>query len=241
MPVNWQRTVLRAMGARERGLEVTEVRDVLPWYRRVDVRAPGFLRDLEVFPTIWIRLWVPELDGSGRLRQRGYTLVDPDPGSETFALEFVMHEPAGPASHWAQRVQPGDRAEFAFTPSRLEPSRDIGHYLLIGDSSAIPAINSLLRWKPPEARATVLLGDPHADAVSLIESPSNVELHHVDSSEELIGRLPGLGADLDGTYAWAAGERALVTAVRKIVRGDWKLPKDRQHTQYYWIAGRPFG
>ena len=72
--------------------------DLLPWYRRVQLLAPGFVRELERFSTTWVRLWVPGLHGSAGVQQRAYTVVDPDPQAGTFALEFVLHQPAGPAA-----------------------------------------------------------------------------------------------------------------------------------------------
>lgn len=241
MSPNWQRAVLHAMGAREHPIEVTDVEDLLPWYRRITISAPGFLRDRELFPTVWIRLWVPDLERPTVQRQRGYTLVDPDPQTETFGLEFVLHEPAGAASQWARNVRVGDAAEISFTPAKLLPDPTIGTFVLVGDSSAIPGINSLLDYLPAATAARVVLADPHEEAERLLRLRPGVELTRVDDGAELATVLRGLSVDPADTYAWAAGERREMTAVRQAIRKEWGVPRERQHVQAYWIRGRPFG
>ncbi|MEV2277389.1 siderophore-interacting protein [Nocardiopsis sp. NPDC049922] len=242
MALNIQRTILRAIGAREQPVTVTAVDDVLPWYRRVHFSAPEFLSGLEVFPTVWIRLWVPSLDDPTVLRQRGYTLVDPDPAAGTFALEFVLHQPAGAAARWAETVRVGDSAEIAFTPARIDPDPAIGTYVIGGDASALPAINSLLDHIPDHATAHVVFTDPHDDAAELpFRTRENTRLSIVRTGAEQLRLLRALDVDADDVYAWGAGERSDVSGMRQLFRREWALPKHRQHTQYYWIRGKTTG
>ena len=46
----------------------------------------GLLQKIPVHPTMWVRGW---FESGGSLHQRGYTLVDPDPESDTFDIEFL--------------------------------------------------------------------------------------------------------------------------------------------------------
>ena len=240
MAINWQRTVMRAMGAREQVVTVKQVERVLPWYLRITFSAPEFMKDLELFPTIWIRLWVRDLDDPSALRQRGFTLVDPDPVAGTFALEFVIHEPTGPAASWAIGATPGDTVEIAITPSKLMPDPGISRFILVGDATAIPAMNSFLEYLPQETQTDVVLADPHHDAESLLRLRADSRLTRV-APTGLAQALRDLAPDLEDTYIWVGGERWAITQIRGVVRREWKLPKDRQHTQYYWIEGKPFG
>lgn len=231
---------MRALGARERTVTVERVERVLPWYLRITFSAPEFLRELELFPTIWIRIWVHDLDDPTALRQRGFTLVDPDPVAGTFALEFVLHEPTGPAATWALGAEPGDTLEVAITPSKLIPDPRISRFIFVGDATAIPAINSLLDYVPQATQTDVVLADPHHDAESLLRLRDDTRVTRV-APKELAQSLRDLAPDLSDTYVWAAGERWAITQIRGVVRREWKLPKERQHTQYYWIEGKPFG
>lgn len=233
---------MRMIGAREQPIRVSSVEDLLPWYRRISFTAPDFMRDLEVFPTIWVRLWVPSLEDPAAMKQRGYTLVDPDPAAGTFAMDFVMHEPTGPAAHWAMHANPGDPVEIAFTPATLTPDPGIGTFVLLGDSTAVPGINSLLEYLPASTTVRVILADDHEDADQLpLRLREGVELTLVRNSTEQLTALRSLELDLDDTYVWAAGERKAIAATREVLRKQWRLPKERQHTQYYWIEGKPFG
>lgn len=176
------------------------------------------------------------------MRQRGFTLVDPDPVAGTFSMEFMIHEPTGPAATWALHARPGDPVEIAFTPAKLVPDPDIGRFVLLGDSTAVPGINSLLDYLPASASVEVILSDRHEDADRLpLRLREGAALTLVQSSAEQLAALRSLDLDLTDTYVWAAGERKVIAATREIVRKEWRLPKDRQHTQYYWIEGKPFG
>lgn len=105
-------------------------------------RVPGRLR---AYPPMWIRLWIPSIDIEGKVVQRGYTLVDPDPIMGTFSLDFVLHEPVGAAGFCAENAQQrghgggGLHPEAFRTQNRnleLRPGR--GHFGAAGDQLAAP-------------------------------------------------------------------------------------------------------
>lgn len=242
MAANWQRGYMRLLGAREQAITVTEVEDILPWYRRITFSGPAFINSIELYPSAWVRLWVPSLDDPSTLRQRGYTLVNPDKASGTFALDFVLHEPVGAASNWAKNARLGETVEIATSLAKLKLDTALENYLLLGDATAIPAINSLIDALPETAQITVIIQDEHPDAAALpIRKTPNASLTIVKTSGELIDSLLAKTPDHASSYVWAAGERKVVARIREIVRKQWQLPKAQQHTQYYWIEGKPFG
>src|SRR5688500_9807416 len=87
-------------GAAEHTLTVVAVEDLTPHYPRITFDAPSFFDGQPIRPAEWVRLWVPDPLRPGREPMRGYTLVAPDPATRRVGLEFVLHEPAGPASTW---------------------------------------------------------------------------------------------------------------------------------------------
>jgi len=239
---NWQRGVLRAMRVKNHPIEVVEVTDLTPWYRRVRVHAPGFLGALEPYPTMWVRLWVPSLKRD-MLVQRGYTIVDPDPASGTFCLDFVLHEPEGAAARWARNAAVGTAAEVAYTPQRLVLDPSLSAIVLAGDATAVPAIESVLAALPDGAEPHVIIQDDHPDRLRLggarPRSVTWVDTH--PDGRGVVDAIAALGLGRSGTYVWAAGERRLVKAVREHARADLGLPREQQHTQYYWITGKDAG
>ena len=159
-----------------------------------------------------------------------------------FDIDFVLHYPAGAATAWALAAAPGQSVEIAFTPAKLTPDHNLGSYLLIGDATAVPAIISLINYLPVTSNITVLLQDEHPDAAQLpIPHRANVTVSLIAKPSELTAEVSKLKLDPDNSYVWVAGERKIVAAIREIVRKNWRIVKSNQHTQYYWIEGKPFG
>jgi ATP-binding cassette subfamily B protein IrtA len=246
MAANWQRGVLKAMGVKNHPVEVVEVTDLTPWYRRIRLSAPGFLDDLVVHPTIWLRLWVPSLTRD-KLVQRGYTIVEPDVDEGLFSLDFVLHEPTGAAASWARDAVPGDRAEVAHTPQRLAIDPQTRLLVLAGDTTALPAIATLLESAPVDAVKHVVIQDDHDDHHRLpLPTDAGTTVSWAAHDPAGAGVVDALRASLPTdvpreTYVWAAGERKLVKAVREFARGPLGIDRHRQHTQYYWIEGHDAG
>ncbi|HZU49001.1 MAG TPA: siderophore-interacting protein, partial [Mycobacterium sp.] len=136
----WQGAVLKLWRPGEYRLTVTGRREISPHYLRLSFDAGGLLADNSLHPTMWVRLWFP---GGNKLHQRGYTLVNPDPGADTVDIEFALHD--GIASQWAREAQPGDTIEATVLGSKfaLPEPRPTG-YVIVGDTASLPAINSLL-------------------------------------------------------------------------------------------------
>ncbi|WP_217181103.1 siderophore-interacting protein [Streptomyces sp. AC495_CC817] len=246
MAANWQRGVMRLMRIANHPVEVVGIRDFTPWYRRIEFRSP-LAEALDVFPTLWLRLWVPHpAKGEGFVVQRGYTFVRVDAETRTFSLDFVLHDVAGPAGDWARAAAPGDRLEAALTPARIEIPDGTTTLVLAGDSTALPAINTWLETVPAEVQTHVLLEEEHDD---------RVELPHIERERgtwEWVAREGDRGTALsrairdavspgDGVYAWAAGEKTLVKNVRVAVREHLGLDRSRHFTQFYWIEGKATG
>lgn len=254
---NWQRGMLRLMRVANHPVTVTQIEDLTPWYRRITFSAPDLVRDLEVFPTLWLRLWVPHPEKPGEVVQRGYTFTEVRPEAGTFALEFVLHEAAGPAGDWAKNVAIGEVREVALTPR--EPVLPVGvtSLVLVGDVTALPAINSWLpQWAShdddgPQAQPaiTVLVEDPHplADLQQLPRAATHAPLdwHWVSQDgppgAALAARLTELVQPGEPHYLWGAGEKGLVKAVREVAKGHLNLDRAHQFSQFYWIEGKATG
>ncbi|HEX4246219.1 MAG TPA: siderophore-interacting protein [Pseudonocardia sp.] len=92
----WERVALKAFGVSTYRAEVESVAELTGWYRRITFSSTASVDLLPVFPTLWLRLWAPRTGGEPAL-QRAYTLVDVDAATGRFALDFVLHDAAGPA------------------------------------------------------------------------------------------------------------------------------------------------
>jgi ATP-binding cassette subfamily B protein IrtA len=234
--IGWQRALVRLLSAGERVVRVTGVEDLLPSYRRVHLLAPGFLRELAPHPTTSVRLRVPDVRTS-TLRQRSCTVVDPDLRSGTFALDVVLHEPAGPAGRWAQHVAGGDVVEMTAARGHLALDPTLTTSVLVGDLSSLAAVNSVLLALPPRARTHVVLVGTPGTAAHVRRRPGTTVDVVRDEAEQL-ACLGALEPDRDDCFLWAAGERHQVDAVAALARRGWRLPPQRCHAERYWVRSR---
>lgn len=212
--------VVRAMGSMETKLTVLGREEIAPSYLRLEMDDGGLLARRSPHPTMWLRLWFAD---GGRGHQRAFTLVDADVCAGRFSLEFALHE--GAASDWARQCLPGDTIRASLLGSK--PPWDLrgrrgrrtaissetpfsGRTLVIGDSAALPAINSLLE--------------------SLGEAPAEVWLEHRLPEDR---QLPlHEGVNVSGHRVHRGDDS---TGVRAVLESRWAQrppsPRDR-----YWIA-----
>lgn len=240
-----QGTLLRAFGANEHVLRVDGAMDVVPGFRRVRFSSTDLFDEFRPGPTDFLRLWFPDPVDADLEVQRGYTIVDADLDAGTFAIDFVMHEPAGPAATWAGRCQPGDElaatvyGSQAFEIGDPEPAG----VLLVGDASSIPAINSILAVVPDHLPVELFLewGELTEHAIPLGDHPK-LALHRVRRRpgattipDELAGR------DWSDWKAWIGAERSTTKAVKAALIDQHGFPKTMVKATAYWIHGRSFG
>lgn len=172
----------------------------------------------------------PHFDGE-RPIARDYTPVRWDAAKGQLVLEFALHD-HGPAAEWARTAQLGQWAGVAGPRGSMVIPMGFAWHWLLGDDSALPAVERRLAELPPEARVTVRLKVAQADRRPLA-SAAQVDLQWVDDLAEAAAALP-LPAE-DG-YIWAAGEHTEMAAVRTVVK-DKGASLKRMRISAYWKRG----
>ncbi|WP_432087087.1 ABC transporter ATP-binding protein/permease [Streptomyces sp. bgisy095] len=236
--------IMRAYGARDHEATVTGTELLAPHFLRVRMTSPTLLRDVVVAPAAYVRFWMPDPDDPEVEHQRGYTLTEADPATGTFAVDFVLHDPAGPASTWARRAEPGTGVRVTTLGSTrfdLPPDLPAG-YLLIGDAASIPAINGILGTLPPEVPVELYL-EEHRETDRLIPLVGHprADVHWVPRRGEtsLAAAIPD--RDWSDWYAWATPESGSLKHLRARLRDEFGFPRGETHAQAYWYHGRAFG
>ncbi|MEU5078140.1 MULTISPECIES: siderophore-interacting protein [Streptomyces] len=233
----WEGAVLRLLRAKDFVLTVLETEDVTPHYRRLRLSDGGLLAATGVHPTMWVRLWFTD---QGRPHQRAYTLVDPDPATGTFGLEFALHE--GVASDWARTARPGDTVEATVQGTGFQdPDPAPSHLVAIGDPASLPAVNSLLAALGPAPATVWFEGDPAG--LPCRAEPGRHEIRPVprrDAGAHLVERvraeLPAVLAGTPHPYVWIACDTATTRTLAAYVRKELGVPKQRVHALGYWRA-----
>lgn len=236
--------MLRAYGIQYHTATVVGSEQTSPRMRRVWLTAPTLFAEIDIEPTAWLRIWFPAADGSDKQFQRGYTIAEVNSETGDFAVDFVLHEPAGPASAWAQRARAGEEIEVASFGSRgfAIPEDLPAGYLLIGDSASIPAINSILRALPRHVSVEVYLEQHHDDdlLIPLAEHPlARVRWVPRTSEQAMAAALET--RDWSNWYCWAGPESKALKHIRARVKEDFGFPKSEFYQQAYWAIGRAMG
>ena len=226
----WQGAVLKLMRAGDYQLTVTGRREISPRYLRLSFDAGGMLVHHAVHPTMWIRIWFA--DG----HQRGYTLVDPNPETDSFDLEFALHE--GCASDWARTAQPGDTVEATVLGSKFAiPDPPPNGYVIVGDTASLPAINSLLESIADTPARVFLQACCDDDKYLPVARPDVVTwVHHKDDCDSLLEAVRSAAFDAADHFGWVACNTQTTRSVAKVLREDFGIPKKSIKAQAYWVA-----
>jgi NADPH-dependent ferric siderophore reductase len=223
--------VLKALGANDYRLTVTSVQSVSDRYLRLGFSAGGLLAHHPLHPTQWIRMWFPDEDG--KLLQRGYTLVDPDPGEDRFDVEFALHN--GPAALWAEKATPGDVIDATVMGSKFAlPETSPAEYLVFGDTASLPAINSLLNAIGDAPARVWLEWQYESDTTLPVHAGPGAEvtwLPRVNYGQLLRERAEELTCAADA-FGWVACDGQTTRAITKTLKTKHGLTAVK--AQAYW-------
>ncbi len=235
----WQGAVLKLFGADDYELTVTGSERVTDEFLRIGFTGGGLLTDRPLHPTMWLRLWFE--NKHGKLHQRGYTLVDPDPATDSFWIEFAMHD--GAATRWARDVRPGDTIGASFLGSKFAiPEPAPSGWLIAGDTAALPAINSLLDEISSTghgAPATIWLEYTHDSdrslPIRLRDHDTIAWVRRERDGAALVEAVRAAAVDATGQFGWVALDTKSTRAVVASFRNDYGLTKKAVKSQAYWV------
>ena len=192
---------------------------------------------------------------------RTYTTGAVRPGECEIDIDFFIHHPAGPASSWAASAAPGDRILVSGPDVRADdrrhgiqwrPAEPPAVVLLLGDETAIPAINGIVASLGADTRGTVIVeADDRSSCPPIENVPAGVTVRHVTRDRgrpgEALGAAVASWAVSDahearsagtGFAAWIAAESSAVSGLSAAV-AESGIPRERIHRQGYWrVEGR---
>jgi NADPH-dependent ferric siderophore reductase len=174
-----------------------------------------------------------DADGAEPVR-RDYTPRRFSREERTLTIEFALHG-HGKASEWARNAVVGQRAVIGGPRGSMIIPAEFDWHLLVGDSTALPAISRRLEELPQGARAlVVVLAD--ADDQREFNSRAEVDVKWVASTEELVAALRALALPAGTGFAWGGGEAKAMTQVRQVLNEKGQ-PRELTRVSAYWKQG----
>lgn len=194
-------------------------------------------------------------DGEAIVRDytpRAFRAVGASGGPE-LDLDLVLHGDAGPASAWAARAALGDELVVAGPRGSSLLPESATSFLLGADETALPAVArwlTLLAADRPDARVRVLAEVAGAqdeimlvgaDGTALRPAADVTWLHRgaapAGTSGALEGAVRALGPLDGGCFVWFGGEAGSLLGVRRYLRHELGLLRDRAEASGYWRRG----
>ncbi|HXY66755.1 MAG TPA: ABC transporter ATP-binding protein/permease [Mycobacterium sp.] len=245
MARGFQGAMLRGFGARDHTAAVIETVQIAPHFVRIRMESPTLFEDAQAEPAAWLRFWFPDPEGSKTEFQRAYTISEADVPAGRFAVDILLHGPAGPASSWARTVEPG--ATIAVMSLMGSSRFDIldeqpAGYLLIGDSASIPGMNGIIGVVPDDVPIEMYLEQHHDnDTLIPLGQHPRLQVHWIRRRDEKSLAAAIENRDWSNWYTWATPEATTLKHVRTRLRDEFGFPKSEIHAQAYWSAGRAMG
>jgi NADPH-dependent ferric siderophore reductase len=211
---------------------VVRGRSLTPRMRRVTVGGPGLAgfgsRDLA---DERIKLLLPR-DGE-RPISRTLTVRRFDREAGELDIDIALHD--GPAADWSRHARTGDEVGIMGPTGGYEPA---DRMLIAGDEAALPAIATIAERLAPGARADVLVEVADTDARIELDSRADLGVRWLDRDGPAGAALAQAVLDYRWpdapVHVWAAGEAFAMRAIRRHVRDDLRLPRERFQVVGYW-------
>ena len=157
-------------------------------------------------------------------------------------VDFVVHGDEGLAGPWAARARPGDPVTFLGPGGGYAPDPEAPWHLFVGDDAALPAIAAAVESLPPGAVAHAFVEVPGpADEQQIVTDADlrltwvhrgAAELTDTVRAAHAAGRLP-----TGVPHAFLHGEASVVRELRRWVRAELGVDKDRLSASGYWRRG----
>jgi NADPH-dependent ferric siderophore reductase len=173
---------------------------------------------------------------------RTYTVRKWDKAAREISIDFVYHGDEGVAGPWAANVQPGELVRFAGPGGAYAPAHDADWHLLAGDESALPAISAAVERLAPGARAHVFLEVEGPEEEQQFKSAADLTVSwiHRDGArigERLVAAVRGFDFPAGDVHAFVHGEAGFVRDLRRLLRFEHEVPKERLSISGYWRVG----
>ncbi len=225
------------MTARYLVATVARIEAVSAAFVRITFSVPGFVSSGFADEWVWIFFGEP---GDHKLR-RNYSIRAIRPHIDEIDIDFILHAD-GLAVDWARAAQPGDELVWGDVDGSYCPPADTDWRLIVADGAGLPALARIVEELPTGARAIVVAEVFDEADRQTWQTAGDVEITWLHRSGA--GRTPSRLAEAvrmfpeppGRGYYWMAGETRTVRAVRRYLRHERGIARERYALTGYWIT-----
>lgn len=174
---------------------------------------------------------------------RTYTLINLDPETGDFDVDFVTHGDSGLAAPWARAAEVGEKLGFLGPGGAWGPAADYEHFVLAGDESAAPAISAGLKRLPAGATATAYIEIEADDRTFDLPTREGVEVNWVVRNGAIHGTELSRAVREAGTPAgkktswFIHGVAEMIKEMRRFLFVESEIPREDVSISGYWRLG----
>ncbi|MFD3520821.1 siderophore-interacting protein [Streptomyces sp. NPDC058653] len=174
---------------------------------------------------------------------RTYTVREWNPAAGEITIDFVVHGDEGLAGPWAAAARPGETVRFLGPGGSYAPDPAADWHLFVGDESALPAIAASVERAPEGARIHAFVEIEGPEEEQKIAAPAGAEivwLHRGERpvGEALVAAVRALDFPAGDVHAFVHGEAGFVKELRRHLRHDRQVPRERLSISGYWRLGQ---
>ena len=193
--------------------------------------------------TVVLPEWGPEgplLEaGQSMPPSRTYTPRSWDAARRELTVEFMLHS-EGLASTWARSAEPGDVMAVTLPGGPYTIDETADWYLIAGDESALPAIETILEDLPSGKPAYVIaeVGDASEERKLLAASVTWLHQHEeAEAGAALEQAVRDFEAPAGDGRVWVGCEADVMRSIRKHLLFEHGFERSQIHTHGYWKKG----
>lgn len=190
--------------------------------------------------------WGPEgpvlAEGQQMPPSRTYTPRSYDAAKQELVVEFMLHG-EGLASTWAKNAKPGDALAVTLPggPYAVQPA---DWYLIGGDESALPAIETILEELPSGSQAHVFVevGSGEDERPLAAASVTWLQRNGSESGRALEQAVRAFEAPVGEGRVWVGCEAEVMRDIRRHLLFERNFEREAIHTHGYWkrdVANHP--
>jgi NADPH-dependent ferric siderophore reductase len=176
--------------------------------------------------------------------RRRYTVRRWDPAARRLTIDFVVHGDDGIAGSWARSATPGAVLVLEGPSGGYRPDPAADWHLLAGDESALPAIAASVESLPADALAVVRMVCDGPEHELPLDSAATLDLEWLhrtgepEDAELLVRAVESVPFPRGSVHAFVHGEAGFVRELRRFLRTECAVPRERLSASGYWRLGR---